>query len=134
MSVIDEVHEPPTLLHRENEFPSDKDTDLPLSPQAETYYRSGKPFLQRYLPFGAASIVERLLKVGALFLLVLLPFVRTLPALYRWRVKRKLALVYRRLIEAEVAANAGMPRLWERSPRSWTSSRRLASRPSCSTR
>ncbi len=43
MSVVDEVHEPPSLLHKENEFPSDKDTDLPLSPQAEAYYKNGKP-------------------------------------------------------------------------------------------
>ena len=106
MSVVDEVHEPPSLLHRENEFPSDKDTDLPLSPQAEAYYRSGKPFLQRYLPFGLASAVERLLKVGVPILLVLLPFVRVLPAFNQWRVRRKLARSYRQLLEVERTANA----------------------------
>jgi TRAP-type uncharacterized transport system substrate-binding protein len=101
MSIVDEVHEPPSLLHKENEFPADKDTDLPLSPQAESYYRSGKPFLQRYLPFGLASAVERLLKVAVPVLLVLFPFLRALPAFYQWRVKRRLARVYRQLLDVE---------------------------------
>jgi TRAP-type uncharacterized transport system substrate-binding protein len=106
MSIVDEVHEPPSLLHKENEFPSDKDTDLPLSPQAETYYRSGKPFLQRYLPFGLASAVERLFKVAVPIGLVVLPFVRALPAFYQWRVKRKLARSYRELLEVERGVSA----------------------------
>jgi TRAP-type uncharacterized transport system substrate-binding protein len=106
MSIVDDVHEPPSLLHKENEFPSDKDTDLPLSPQAESYYRSGKPFLQRYLPFGLASAVERLLKVALPILLVIFPFVRALPAFNQWRVKRRLARVYRQLLEVEQGVHA----------------------------
>jgi TRAP transporter TAXI family solute receptor len=106
MSIVDDVHEPPSLLHKENEFPSDKDTDLPLSRQAEAYYRSGKPFLQRYLPFGLASAVERLLKVAVPILLVILPFLRALPALNQWRVKRRLARVYRQLLDVEQAVHA----------------------------
>ncbi len=101
MAIVDNEHEPPSLIHKENEFPSDKDTDLPLNPQAETYYKSGKPFLQRYLPFGLASLVERLLKVGVPLLLILLPFFRALPAFYQWRIKRRLALVYRQLRDVE---------------------------------
>ena len=104
MSVVDEVHEPPSLLHKENEFPSDKDTDLPLSPQAESYYRSGKPFLQRYLPFGLASLVERLLKVAVPILIVVVPFLRVVPQFYQWRVKRKLARIYSQLLDVERAA------------------------------
>jgi TRAP-type uncharacterized transport system substrate-binding protein len=106
MSIVDDVQEPPSLLHKENEFPSDQDTDLPLSPQAESYYRSGKPFLQRYLPFGLASAVERLLKVAAPVLLVILPFLRGLPAFNQWRVKRRLARVYRQLLDVERAVHA----------------------------
>jgi TRAP-type uncharacterized transport system substrate-binding protein len=106
MSIVDDVHEPPTLLSKENEFPADKDTDLPLSQEAETYYRSGRPFLQRYLPFGIASSVERLFKVVVPVALVAFPFLRLLPAFYQWRVKRRLALVYRQLLEVERAVHA----------------------------
>ncbi|MGH7282868.1 MAG: TAXI family TRAP transporter solute-binding subunit, partial [Polyangiaceae bacterium] len=106
MSIVDNEHQPPSLLHKENEFPSDKDTDLPLNPQAETYYKSGKPFLQRYLPFGLASLAERLLKVGLPLLLVLLPVFRAAPAFYQWQVRRRLALVYRQLREVERGVHA----------------------------
>lgn len=106
MSIVDDVHEPPSLLHKENEFPADKDTDLPLSPQAEAYYRSGKPFLQRYLPFGLASVVERLIKVAVPVLLVILPFLRAFPAFYQWRVKSRLARVYRQLLDVERTVHA----------------------------
>jgi TRAP-type uncharacterized transport system substrate-binding protein len=101
MAIVDDEHEPPSLIHKENEFPSDKDTDLPLNLQAETYYKSGKPFLQRYLPFGLASLVERLLKVGVPVLLIFLPLFRAMPAIYQWRVRRRLALIYRQLRDVE---------------------------------
>jgi TRAP-type uncharacterized transport system substrate-binding protein len=106
MSVVDDVHEPPSLLHKENEFPEDLDTDLPLNQQAESYYRSGKPFLQRYLPFGLASDVERLLKVVVPIALLVLPFLRVLPAFYQWRIKRRLARVYRQLLDVELLAHS----------------------------
>jgi TRAP-type uncharacterized transport system substrate-binding protein len=106
MSIVDDVHEPPSLLHRENEFPADKDTDLALSPVAETYYRSGKPFLQRYLPFGIASAVERTIKVVLPVALLVFPFLRLLPTFYQWRIKRRLARVYRQLLDLEEAASA----------------------------
>ena len=106
MSIVDDVQEPPSLLHQENEFPSDKDTDLPLNPQAEAYYRSGKPFLQRYLPFGLASAVERLLKVAVPILLIVVPIVRAVPTFDQWRIKRKLARVYRQLLDVERTVHA----------------------------
>jgi hypothetical protein len=73
---------------------------------ADTYYRSGRPFLQRYLPFSIASVVQRLIKVIFPLGLVLLPFVRALPAFYQWRVKRRFAAVYRQLLDVEEAMHA----------------------------
>jgi TRAP transporter TAXI family solute receptor len=111
MSVMDDVHEPPSLLHKENEFPSDKDTDLPLSQVADTYYKSGRPVLQRYLPFSIASVVERLIKVLLPLGLVFLPFARAVPAFYQWRVKRRFAAVYRQLLDVEETVHAGGTKL-----------------------
>jgi len=50
--------------------------------------------------------VERLLKVAAPVLLVIFPFLRGLPAFYQWRVKSRLARVYRQLLDVERAVNA----------------------------
>lgn len=101
MSIIDDVHEPPTLLSRENEFPADKDVDVPISPQAEHYFKGGKPFLQRYLPFWAASAAERFLAVAIPVLALLLPFLNILPRVYNWRIKAKITRCYQELIELE---------------------------------
>ena len=101
MSIIDEVHEPPTLLSRENEFPADKDVDVPISPQAEHYFKGGKPFLQRYLPFWAASAVVRFLAVAIPLLALLLPLLNILPRIYNWRIKSKITRCYQDLIELE---------------------------------
>lgn len=105
MSIIDAVHEPPTLLQRENEFPADKDVDLPLSPQAEIYYKDGKPFLQRYLPFWLASLVESLLKVMVPLFAVLIPLSNYVPRAIRWRIQQKTTRCYLRLMALEKRAN-----------------------------
>lgn len=101
MSVIDEAHHQPTLISEEDEFPADKDIDLPLSPEAEVFYKKGKPVLQRYLPFELASVVERLIKVILPILLLALPFIKLIPSFFNWSVKSKLFKCYRALIEVE---------------------------------
>jgi len=44
------------------------DADFEMSSQAEHFYESGPPFLDRYLPFWAATFVSRVL-------IILLPLV-----------------------------------------------------------
>ncbi len=101
MSVIDKAHHKPTLISEEDEFPADKDVDLPLSAEAEVFYKNGKPVLQRYLPFELASVVERLIKVILPILLLALPIIKLIPSFFNWRVKNKLFKCYRALIEVE---------------------------------
>lgn len=101
MSIMDEIHSPPTLLNLEDEFPADKDVDVPISPQAEHYFKGGKPFLQRYLPFWAASAAERFLAVALPVLALLFPLLNILPRVYNWRIKARITRCYRELIELE---------------------------------
>ena len=101
LSVIDEVHHAPTLISDENEFPSDKDVDLTLSPDAEVYYKKGKPFLQQYLPFQMASLLERLIKVLLPLLLLGYPIIAYTPAIYNWHIRNKLSKRYDSLVEIE---------------------------------
>ena len=56
-----EVHGPPGLFQRAGEFPNSRQVDFPLSPDADRFYQSGRRFLQRYLPFWAATLVDRML-------------------------------------------------------------------------
>jgi TRAP-type uncharacterized transport system substrate-binding protein len=101
LSIIDEVHHDPTLISDENEFPSDKDVDLPLSKDADIYYTKGKPFLQQYLPFQMASLFERLIKVLLPLLLLCAPIFAYAPAAYDWHFRQKLSKRYKSLVEIE---------------------------------
>jgi hypothetical protein len=101
LSVIDEVHHNPTLISDEDEFPSDKDVDLNLSPDAEVYYKKGKPFLQQYLPFQMASLLERLIKVLLPLLLLGYPIIAYAPTAYNWHIRNKLSKRYDSLVEIE---------------------------------
>jgi len=99
-----EVHGGPGPFHRIGAFPTPGSVDFPLSSQAERFYRSGPPFLQRYLPFWAATLVDRLIVLLLPLFAVAVPLFRIAPALYAWRVRRKVYRWYGELkfLEEEV--------------------------------
>jgi TRAP-type uncharacterized transport system substrate-binding protein len=96
-----EVHGSASLLKRKGEFPAPLEHDYPISTEASRYYKSGKSYLYRSLPFWVASIVNRVLVVFVPLLLVLIPGLRAIPALLRWRVKLHLYRRYRALLSVE---------------------------------
>jgi hypothetical protein len=81
------IHSGSGLLERPGEFPSARETDIPLSEDAQRYYTSGKTFLNRYLPFWAATLVQRALLFLVPILAVLIPMFKLVPPLYRWRAR-----------------------------------------------
>lgn len=94
MKVIAEVHGSPSLFNTKGEFPSAKDTDFPLSIQALNFYKSGLPIIDKYLPFWAATFVNRTLIVILPLLALLIPLTKIIPMVYVWLVKRKLFRYY----------------------------------------
>lgn len=90
MKAMHETHSEAGLLHSANEFPSSKDVDLELSKDAEHYYKSGPPLLQRYLPFWLATLIDRAALVLIPLLAVLVPLVRAIPQIYNWRIRRRI--------------------------------------------
>lgn len=107
MQAMSETHGGPGMLQRPGEFPRATAVDFPLSKEAERYYKSGKPFLQRYLPFWAATLADRLMVMLIPLLAVLVPVIKVAPALYTWRVRSRIFRRYGELkfIEAEVEDN-----------------------------
>ena len=97
-----EVHSAPTIFSGLRQFPAPNDTELPLSPEAARFYKSGPPLLQRYLPYWAANLVDRLLVLLLPALVVLIPAARLMPQLYRWRVRSRIYRWYARLKEIEL--------------------------------
>lgn len=107
MQAMAEVHGGPGIFQKPGEFPRAASADFSLSPEAERYYKSGKPFLQRYLPFWAATLIDRMVVMLVPLIAVLIPVFKVAPGLYSWRVRSRLFRRYGELkfIEAEVESN-----------------------------
>ncbi|MDX1594842.1 MAG: TAXI family TRAP transporter solute-binding subunit [Gammaproteobacteria bacterium] len=96
-------------------FPSNRHLELPLSDAAERFHARGPPFLQRYLPFWAATLIDRMAVMLVPLLTLLLPLFKIVPPTYRWRVRSRIYRWYRdlRLVERHVFAGADEPtRAW----------------------
>ncbi|TKC91149.1 C4-dicarboxylate ABC transporter substrate-binding protein [Trinickia terrae] len=101
-----EVHGRANLLQHAGEFPAPLVHDFPLSDDAARYYKSGKSFLYRTLPFWLASLADRLLVLLVPIIVVLIPGLRVVPSLYAWRVKSRIYRWYGALIAIERGALA----------------------------
>jgi TRAP-type uncharacterized transport system substrate-binding protein len=96
-----EIHGKPGVFRNAGEYPAPLERDFPLSPDAERYYKSGKQFLYKRLPFWLASLVDRLLVVLVPLLVIILPAVRIVPPLYGWRVRSRIYRWYGALMSIE---------------------------------
>ena len=95
------VHGPGDLFAEPGQFPSRRWLDVPLDSDAQRYFEYGPPFLQRYLPFWAATQVDRLKVMLIPLIALLLPLVRIFPPTYRWRVRSRIYRWYKELRLAE---------------------------------
>ncbi len=99
-----EVHGKANIMQRAGEFPAPLAHDFPVSDDAARYYKSGKGFLYRILPFWLASLADRLLVVVVPLIVLLIPALRVVPSLYAWRVKSRIYRWYGALIAIERSA------------------------------
>lgn len=99
------IHSAGGWISRPNQFPSAKGSEFPLAREAERFYRSGPPLLQRYLPFWAANLVDRMFVALISIIAVLIPLARVVPPLYEFRIRSRIFRWYRvlRQIERDLA-------------------------------
>ncbi|MEW5903895.1 MAG: TAXI family TRAP transporter solute-binding subunit [Pseudomonadota bacterium] len=109
LKVLTRVHGGAGMLQQAHEFPADKDTDFELSSQAAYFYKSGPPFLDRYLPFWAATFVSRVLIVLLPLLALAIPLSRVAPAAYAWLVKSRIHKLYGELRFLELQVRTTPP-------------------------
>lgn len=97
------IHGGAGWFRKRGEFPNSSYTEIPVARDAEKYYKSGPPLLQRYMPFWLANFFERMwvviVAVGALFL----PLSRVIPPLYVWKVRSRVYRWYGELRSVEQA-------------------------------
>ncbi len=99
-----EVHGRATLMQRAGEFPAPLEHEYRISPNAARYYKSGKSFAYRHLPFWVASLADRTIVVLVPIIIILIPGLRLVPGLYGWRIRRRIYRRYGELMALERAA------------------------------
>lgn len=111
MQAAHDIHARPDWFARQGEFPSRQAMDFPLADAAQRHFRSGPPFLQRYLPFWLANLVDRMWVVVVTLAALLIPLSRVLPPIYTWRIRSRVYRWYGQLraIERE-ALHSGAAR------------------------
>ncbi|ACB74540.1 TAXI family TRAP transporter solute-binding subunit [Opitutus terrae] len=97
-----EVHGRSGFLQKRGEFPAPSEHEIPLSEDAQRYYKSGEGFIYRTVPsFWLASLITRTLVAIVPLALILIPAIRLLPVGYRMSVQLRLYRYYRPLLRIE---------------------------------
>lgn len=95
------VHSGGNLLDEAGRFPSTEGVDLPLHVTAERFAKSGESLLSRLLSYRGVRLVWQVQLFLLPLLVFLIPFWKTLPLLYTFRINQILKRHYTALREVE---------------------------------
>jgi TRAP transporter TAXI family solute receptor len=95
------IHGEPNWFQHKGEFPKAQAGDYALSSEAQRFYASGEPLLQRHLPFWLANVIDRMWVVLVSIIAVLIPLSRVVPPLYNFRIRSRIFRWYANLREIE---------------------------------
>jgi uncharacterized protein len=115
LEAMREVHWAPGPFNRLGEFPAEQPNDLPLSPTAEAFYRSGLTFWQRYTSFWLTSLLNQIVFFVIPVVAALIPIIGFAPRFYRWLYTRRIHRLHRALgnLERQLAQSADRSRFVE---------------------
>ena len=99
-----QIHGNAGWFQKKGEFPSASNTERPLAKEAERFFRSGTPLLQRYLPFWLANLLDRMWPVLLSIAAILIPLSRLLPPVYEFRIRSRIFRWYAQLRAIENTA------------------------------
>ena len=108
LEAMREVHWPAGPFNHLGEFPAEQSNDLPLTPTAEAFYRSGPTFWQRYTSFWLTSLLNRIAFFVIPVLASLIPIIGFALPFYRWLNTRRIHQLHRALgrLERELGQSA----------------------------
>jgi TRAP-type uncharacterized transport system substrate-binding protein len=101
LEAAQETHGKASIFQNQGEFPAPLMHEYKISEDASRYYKSGKKFLYREMPFWIASLANRIMVAFVPIVLVLIPGLRLIPAAYRWRAQLRIYRWYRKLLVLE---------------------------------
>jgi TRAP-type uncharacterized transport system substrate-binding protein len=99
-----QVHGGAGWFQHTGDFPNTRNIALPVSSEATRFYRDGLPWLQRYLPFWLANLIDRMGVVLISLIAVFIPLSRVVPPLYQFRIRSRVFRWYGQLRKLESAA------------------------------
>ena len=91
------IHSNAGWFNRARDFPNSKSSELPVAQEGVRAINEPSPWLQRYLPFWMANVVERMWLVMGVLIAFMLPLSRIVPPLYQFRVRSRVFKWYGRL-------------------------------------
>jgi TRAP-type uncharacterized transport system substrate-binding protein len=96
-----EVHSSAGIFRKSGEFPAPLEREFRISPDASRFYASGKSFLYRNFPFWLASLMNRSIAAIVPIAIILIPGLKIIPIIYRWRMRSRVYRWYRALFALE---------------------------------
>jgi hypothetical protein len=102
-----DLHGPAGWFNHAGAFPSLEHSEYPIAREAEHAILGGQPFLQRYLPFWLANLVERMWLALGIIIAILLPLSRIVPPLYQFRIRSRVFRWYGQLRAIELQMETG---------------------------
>ena len=105
LETASQVHSHAGIFQKAGEFPAPEALEIELSSDARHFYKSGRPFLQRYMPFWLAALVEQAAVLVIPLLGLLYPLGKGLASLYGWGMQRRIFLLYGELHWVEMEIN-----------------------------
>jgi len=97
LQAAEEIHGGGSLFAGPDTFPNQQNLEFPLDSGARRYFRFGPPFLQRFLPFWTANLIDRIKIMLIPLLALLIPLMKVMPPTYRWQVRKKIYRWYSEL-------------------------------------
>lgn len=109
LETVRDEHDDQGFFETPGEFPNVEQVDFPVNPDALRHKRFGPSLMYRYLPFWVATAVEWFVIIAVPLLIVVLPVVRSLPAITRWHVRSRIYRWYGelKLLERDVEVRRG---------------------------
>lgn len=103
-----ELHEFPSFLQRQGEFPNSRDVDFTPSPIAQALANGERPWTERLLPYWWAQLAELLMYGVAPILFLTLLTLLWIPSFFNWKVNAALQNFYGELkfLETDIEPTA----------------------------
>jgi len=96
-----EIHGKKGIFEEANEFPNQKNLEIPISKDAKRYLEQGETFLERIFPYDIAQKIDRFKLLLIPIFTLLFPLLKGAIPLFQWTIRRKIYKWYKTVKELD---------------------------------